>query len=64
MSKYAKKIVIRVFRENSWSENRLFMANIRQKKKRHDTINANNSYVIKMEKDRTDGQKIKEYIFL
>ena len=40
------------------------MANIRQKKKRHDTINENNSYVIKMEKDRTDGQKMKEYIFL
>ena len=38
MSKYAKKIVIRVFRENSWSENRVFMASIRRKKKRHAII--------------------------
>lgn len=38
MSKYAKKIVIRVFRENSWSENRVFMATITPRKKRHAII--------------------------
>ena len=38
MSKYAKKIVIRVFRENSWPENRVFMATITPRKKRHAII--------------------------
>ena len=40
------------------------MAGIRQKKKRHDTINANNSYVIKMEKDRMNRWTKNERIYI
>lgn len=58
MSKYAKKIVIRVFRENSWSENRVFMASIRRKKKRHAIISQEINTETNQMKDWTRKRKI------
>ena len=58
MSKYAKKIVIRVFRENSWSENRVFMASIRRTKKRHAIISQEINTETNQMKDWTRKRKI------
>ena len=58
MSKYAKKIVIRVFRENSWSENRVFMASIRREKKRHAIISQEINTETNQMKDWTRKRKI------
>ena len=58
MSKYAKKIVIRVFRENSWSENRVFMATITPRKKRHAIINQEINTETNQMKDWTRKRKI------
>lgn len=53
-----KKIVIRVFRENSWSENRVFMASIRRKKKRHAIISQEINTETNQMKDWTRKRKI------